>query len=213
MPSSRSPSVRSFNSAKSFRTFNKRFSMRTPVCTRSTSIIGPPGTMVYRYHGNTIMVTQWQSILLFHGCPTPSRLVAAKWLGNEFQKAAITRAKWPFSRVTQGVAEIPQTCDEWSRYDYNTRSTHVEIQGLDTAGRQYAAGVDSLQVPRQPPHTLCQVGVSQSYGKHQGPHGPVHFAKGLRRGKNSPGLHHCGSHQRQHRDFLCRQRPHARPPG
>src|SRR4051812_24529392 len=37
MPSSRSPKVRSFNSAKAFRTFRMRFSMRTPVCTRSIS--------------------------------------------------------------------------------------------------------------------------------------------------------------------------------
>src|ERR1017187_3078442 len=38
MPSSRSPSVRSFSSASPLRTFSRRFSMRTPVCTRSTTM-------------------------------------------------------------------------------------------------------------------------------------------------------------------------------
>src|SRR6201996_892472 len=37
IPSSRSPSVMSFCSATAFNTFKSRFSMRTPVCTRSTS--------------------------------------------------------------------------------------------------------------------------------------------------------------------------------
>src|SRR5487761_193664 len=36
MPSSKSPSVKSWYSAKALRTFSRRFSMRTPVCTRST---------------------------------------------------------------------------------------------------------------------------------------------------------------------------------
>ncbi len=35
IPSSRSPSVKSFNSAKAFRTLRTRFSIRTPVWTRS----------------------------------------------------------------------------------------------------------------------------------------------------------------------------------
>src|ERR1700678_3831242 len=37
MPSSTSPKVRSWYSAKAFSTFKIRFSMRTPVCTRSTT--------------------------------------------------------------------------------------------------------------------------------------------------------------------------------
>src|SRR5271157_227176 len=38
MPSSRSPSVMSFSSASPLRTFSSRFSMRTPVWTRSTTM-------------------------------------------------------------------------------------------------------------------------------------------------------------------------------
>src|SRR5450755_1319943 len=41
MPSSTSPSVMSWYSAKAFSTLRIRFSMRTPVCTRSTSRLGP----------------------------------------------------------------------------------------------------------------------------------------------------------------------------
>src|SRR5271169_6261069 len=37
MPSKRSPRLMSWYSAKAFRTLSRRFSMRTPVCTRSTS--------------------------------------------------------------------------------------------------------------------------------------------------------------------------------
>src|SRR5437588_2235387 len=37
IPSSKSPSVRSWYSAKPFSTLSRRFSMRTPVCTRSTT--------------------------------------------------------------------------------------------------------------------------------------------------------------------------------
>src|SRR5258706_1603959 len=40
MPSSRSPRVMSWYSAKAFRTLSSRFSIRTPVCTRSTSSFG-----------------------------------------------------------------------------------------------------------------------------------------------------------------------------
>src|SRR5258708_9567039 len=38
----RSPSERSFNSATAFRTFKIRFSIRTPVCTRSISTMQSP---------------------------------------------------------------------------------------------------------------------------------------------------------------------------
>src|SRR5215813_14624856 len=47
MPSSRSPSVRSWYSASALSTLSRRFSMRTPVCTRSICV------MVYMYQNNT----------------------------------------------------------------------------------------------------------------------------------------------------------------
>src|SRR5437868_6873025 len=51
MPSSKSPSVRSWYSAKAFKTFTRRFSIRTPVCTRSTSRgLLSMRTKVPRYH-------------------------------------------------------------------------------------------------------------------------------------------------------------------
>src|SRR5258708_44164 len=51
MPSTRSPKVRSLYSAKAFNTFRRRFSIRTPVCTRSTAKNCPLiGTNVPRYH-------------------------------------------------------------------------------------------------------------------------------------------------------------------
>src|SRR6202043_337396 len=48
---SRSPSDRSFNSATAFKTFRRRFSSLTPVCTRSTSRFAVLSlTMVHMYH-------------------------------------------------------------------------------------------------------------------------------------------------------------------
>src|SRR6185369_7656128 len=56
MPSRRSPSERSRSSARAFSTFRRRFSMRTPVCVRSTtrrggSVVPIFVTMVHMYHG------------------------------------------------------------------------------------------------------------------------------------------------------------------
>src|SRR5581483_2206884 len=51
MPSRRSPRVMSRSSANAFSTLRMRFSMRTPVWTRSTSISSFRATMVHMYHG------------------------------------------------------------------------------------------------------------------------------------------------------------------
>src|SRR5437762_6799955 len=53
IPSSKSPRVMSFNSANAFSTFRMRFSIRTPVCTRSTSTCrAAPVLMVPMYQDN-----------------------------------------------------------------------------------------------------------------------------------------------------------------
>src|SRR5580698_6767209 len=57
MPSRTSPRLMSWYSAKAFRTLRIRFSMRTPVCTRSTRSL-ESSTMVPVYHGTKILANR-----------------------------------------------------------------------------------------------------------------------------------------------------------
>src|SRR5215470_13010052 len=69
MPSNKSPKVMSWYSAKPFSTLSRRFSMRTPVCTRSTSRGSFVVIMVPMYRGNypAHKVSLFEKCKLRHG--------------------------------------------------------------------------------------------------------------------------------------------------
>src|SRR5271157_285088 len=77
IPSSRSPRVISFSSATALSTFNKRFSIRTPVWTRSTTTgsrfcctCGTGSSLVHAYQSTTVI----------QPCqPPPGDFFAASW--------------------------------------------------------------------------------------------------------------------------------------
>src|SRR5947209_2617364 len=61
MPSNRSPSDMSFSSAKALSTLSMRFSSRTPVCTRSTSVDGGDGLRSVIGTNVPWYISQWQA--------------------------------------------------------------------------------------------------------------------------------------------------------